>query len=103
MIRPLCKSHAIRGELELEYFGRDQLVKMLSRNGVDEVIAAPFLLFMDGFGLYRNMYRALMGVYMILAGLSFIERPRPSNVVPLTLDPHGADMEDIVSTLEHPP
>jgi len=46
------------------------------------------------------MYRALMGMYMILAGLSFVERSRPSNVVPLTLGPHGADMEDIVSTLE---
>jgi hypothetical protein len=34
ILRPLCKSHAIRGELELEYFGRDQLVKMLSRDGV---------------------------------------------------------------------
>ena len=46
------------------------------------------------------MYRALMGMYMILAGLSFVERSRPSNIVPLTLGPHGADMEDIVSTLE---
>ena len=55
---------------------------------------------MDGFGLYRNMYRALMGMYMILAGLSFVERSRPSNIVPLTLGPHGVDMEDTVSTLE---
>jgi hypothetical protein len=50
---------------------------------------------MDGFGLYCNMYRSMMGMYMILAGLS-----RRCNVLPLTLGPHGSNMEDIVSTIE---
>ncbi|OXV11411.1 hypothetical protein Egran_00828 [Elaphomyces granulatus] len=40
---------------------------MLSRNGVDEIIAVLFLLFIDGFGLYRNIYRALMGMFVLTA------------------------------------
>jgi hypothetical protein len=56
--------------------------------------------FIDGFGLYRNAYRTVMGVYTIFAGLSFQERALPANVIPLTLGPHGSNFADVVDALK---
>ena len=33
----------------------------------EKVISIPYQLFIDGFGLYRNIYRSLVGFYMIPA------------------------------------
>jgi len=49
----------------------------------------------DGFGLHRNTYLTLMGMYFIFAGLSFHERARRSNVIPLTLGPPGSNFSDV--------
>jgi hypothetical protein len=44
------------------------------------------MMFTDGFGAYRNAYRSLMGVYLLLAGLPIHERNnKRANVFPLTL------------------
>ena len=37
-------------------------------------LSVPYQLFIDGFGLYRNMYRSIMGIYMIAACLSESKR-----------------------------
>lgn len=60
--RPLCHTHPLRGELELAEFGRDCFVEQwdVTRNG-NTTMSVPLLTFIDGFGLYRNMYRSLMG------------------------------------------
>lgn len=60
----------------------------------------PLLTFIDGFGLFRNMYRTLMGVYLIIASFSFKEKVRRSDVLPLTLGPHGANFDDVVNSLQ---
>ena len=41
-----------RGELEIDAFGRDFLVSQL-RDGIQSF---PMVIFVNGFGLYRNMY-----------------------------------------------
>ena len=52
-ITPLCKSHPLRGELELETFGRAHF----ERFDQLKTVSLPLLTFIDGFGLYRNIYR----------------------------------------------
>ena len=95
-VTPLCFNHPLRGELELETFGRSHLEQFDSRR----TISLPLLTFIDGFGLYRNVYRTLMGVYLNFAALSFQERTRRANVVPITLGPHGSNFADVVDALK---
>ena len=105
--RPVHRSHAIRGELELLTFTRQNIINNLDTAqplpaGVTHrprVISFPFLTFIDGFGLYRNMYRSLMGFYIIPAGLSYTDRNRRTNVFPITLGPHGSNLADVVKAI----
>lgn len=50
--------------------------------------------------LYKNTYRTLMGVYLIIAAFTFRERIRRSNELPLTLGPHGSNFGDVVNALQ---
>lgn len=94
-IRPLCQSIPLRGELEIATYGRQYLIESFGSSA----ISLPMLCFIDGFGLYRNMYRTLLGIYLICAGLRTQEQSRRMNVLPLTLGPHGSDFSDVVSAL----
>lgn len=98
-LRPIGQFHPPRGELELAEFTRGHFVSKFDQQTVS-VISVPLLTFIDGFGLYRNMYRTLMGVYLIIAAFSFVERARRSNVLPLTLGPHGSNFDDVVASLQ---
>lgn len=97
-IRPINQSHSPRAELEIAEFTRQHFVELFDRGS--SVISVPLLTFIDGFGLFRNMYRTLMGVYLIIAAFSFKERARRSNVLPLTLGPHGSNFDDVVGSLQ---
>jgi len=100
-IRPIGQYHPSRAELELAEFTRQHFVQNFDRsNSVLPVVSVPLLTFIDGFGLFRNMYHTLMGVYLIIAAFSFRERARRSNVLPLTLGPHGSNFEDVVMALQ---
>ena len=91
-IRPLCRSHPTRGELEVSYYGRQYVEEYFSRPH----LSFPYLLFTDGFGVHRNMYRALKAFYLIPANLPYEERRKVANVFTLTLGPHGAAIADVV-------
>jgi hypothetical protein len=56
--------------------------------------------FIDGFGLYRNSYRSLVGVYAIPAGLDGDDRHRPANVFPITSSPHESNFNDVAGALQ---
>lgn len=94
----LSQSHPVRAELELSEFTRDHFVKKFNKK-VHHVISFPLLMFIDGFGLYRNMYRSLMGVYMIPASFLFQEHNRRANVLPLTLGPHGSNFDNVIKAM----
>ena len=97
-LQPLAWSVPHRGELELKTYGRDYFRDYLNAEKYN-CISLPYLLFLDGFGLYRNSYRSLMGVYMMLAPFNFNERTRRVNVFPITLGPHGSNLNDVLDTL----
>ena len=99
---PLCRTDPIRAELELRQYSRDLFVNEwnLQNNGGKACISVPLVTFIDGFGLYRNSYRSLMGFYQIPAAMNFRERNRRTNVLPITLGPHGSNFDDVVDTMK---
>ena len=92
MIRPIVLSNPVRAELELSTSGRHHFENL-------NVVSVPFLCFIDGFGLYRNTYRTLVAVYLILASLPREERARRANILPLTLCPHGSDFGTAITNI----
>lgn len=96
-IRPLWQSSPPRGQLEIEAYGRDFLRQKFQ--SYSHVTSLPFFTFIDGFGLYRNMYRSLLGYYITPAGLNHIERNRRTNIFPMTLGPHGSTLTDVVEAI----
>lgn len=60
----------------------------------------PLITFIDAFGLYRNLYRLLIGIYFILVLLSARERDRRSNIFPLILGPYSSNFADVVEAIK---
>ncbi|XDG03304.1 hypothetical protein ABKA04_002919 [Annulohypoxylon sp. FPYF3050] len=88
----------LRGELELETYGREYLTQNFAGK---QMLSLPFQIFIDAFGLYRNMYRSLTGMYLITEFFPEHLRSRRSSVYPLTLGPHGSDLADVFRGLFH--
>ena len=65
-------------------------------------VSFPYLLFVDDFGIHRNMYRALKAFYLIPACLSYDERRKLANVFTITLGPHGANLDDVIESIRQP-
>jgi hypothetical protein len=65
---PLCQTHPIRAELEIHQFGRTVFEQDWDVQKNNKCLSVPLLTFIDGFGLYRNSYRSLMGFYQTPAG-----------------------------------
>lgn len=94
-IDPLQLSSPPRGELELARYGRPHLEQYAAKR----TLSIPLLIFIDAFGVYRNMYRSLMGIYATIAAMDWRERKRRANVFPLTLGPYASDFSDVIQTL----
>ncbi|PMD37434.1 hypothetical protein L207DRAFT_531721 [Hyaloscypha variabilis F] len=91
-IRPACLSHPPRGELELKTYSREYFTQPTSK-----MLSIPMVCFIDGFGLYRNMYRTLMCVYLTLASMNSRQRSRGASMFSLTLGPHASSFADVIS------
>ena len=96
--RTVIHTHPLRAELEVEQYGREYLCSLAQ--SADECRSCPILLFIDGFGVHRNNYRSLKAFYATPASLPYTERRKLSNTFTLTLGPHGASMDDTVSSFE---
>lgn len=100
-IVPLCHTHAIRGELEMQVYPRElfEVHWDTAQPNVLKTYSVPLLSFIDGVGIYRNSYRSLMRFYVTPAALSEIDRCRESNIFPIALGPHGSDFGDVIKAL----
>ena len=94
-LRSINLSTPIRAELELEVFGREYLISQLIKG----VQSYPLVIFIDDFGLYRNMYRSITGVYAMPAGLPASERQKCFNAYTIALGPHGSEFKDVMNCL----
>jgi hypothetical protein len=99
-IYPIRRLQPTRGELEVDFFGRDNLERFVWSEE-QPTISLSFILFIDDFGIHRNMYRAAKAFYLIPACLSFVERQKIANVFTLTLGPHGADPQDVINAFKN--
>ena len=97
-IRPCSQLNQTRGELEVSHFGRETL----ESTALEPFLSFPYLLFVDDFGIHRNMYRALKAFYLIPACLGYDERRKLANVFTVTLGPHGADIDNVIESLRQP-
>ncbi len=97
--RSLRKSNLaapVRGELELKAFGREWLISNLNH----KVLSFPLVVFIDEFGLYRNVYHSVSGIYAMPAALCGLERQKSKNAFTLALGPHGAELKDVLGCLQ---
>lgn len=62
-------------------------------------MSLPLINFINGFSLYRNIYRSLIGFYIILASLPFYKRIRRTNVLALILSLYSSNIEAVVRTI----
>ncbi|KAF7532596.1 hypothetical protein G7054_g7828 [Neopestalotiopsis clavispora] len=99
---PLCHTHPIRADLELAHYSREYFEQTwdVTKPDAKPVKSFPYICFIDGFGVYRNSYRTLMGIYITPAGLSSTERNRPGNIFPLALGPHASEFSDVLKALK---
>ncbi|KZZ91982.1 hypothetical protein AAP_03201 [Ascosphaera apis ARSEF 7405] len=98
-IVPLRCTKMLRAELEIRAFnGRESLLARLCPED-RQVVCLPFLMFIDGFGLYRTMYRSLVGIYIIMATLNHRERSKSEAMYTMAFGPHATNFSDIMDTL----
>ncbi|ELR05294.1 hypothetical protein GMDG_07277 [Pseudogymnoascus destructans 20631-21] len=74
-IRPAAQSRPHIAELEIEAYGRAWIVDAFR----DTFISLPMIIFMDAFGLFRNRYRSMMGIYMTTPAQCLRDRMKRSN------------------------
>lgn len=95
--------HPTRADIEIQCYGRANIEAF---HHYDEgpqrlpCISMPYVLFVDDFGVHRNMYRALKAFYLTPANLPYYDRRKTMNSFTLTLGPHGASMDDIISNMQ---
>ena len=84
----LCKLEVppLRGQLEVETFGRQWLVDHFARSSA--VKSVNLLTFADGFGLYRSMHKSVMGKYYCIGSLERAEAVKQDNVILGPLSSH---------------
>ncbi|KAI2639358.1 hypothetical protein GGS21DRAFT_488295 [Xylaria nigripes] len=98
-IREARLTNPHRAELELKTYGRDYFEHNFVQG--TPVLSLPFQIFIDAFGLYRTMYRSLLGVYLIGEFFSERLRLRKKSIFPLTLGPFAAEKADVIKALYH--
>ena len=87
-------------ECEIERLGRRRLQeRFVERPGGKKVYSLPTIDFIDAFGLYRNMYRALLGVYSMPACLQQPYRRQQRFHATVTLGPFGASLNQVVDAI----
>ena len=86
--------------MEIKTYGREWLEQNLvyQQNNIP-ILSVPHLDFIDGFGLFRNAYRSLTGIYFVPSNLPLTERTRLSNIFVTTLGLHGASFDEMIKTI----
>ena len=92
IFRSICRLHSTREELKIDYFDREYVEDFFSALN----FFLSYFLFINAFGVHRNMYRFLKVFYLISANLFYEKRRKLANVFTLTLDSHDATLDNVV-------
>lgn len=95
---PTMLTTPLRAEKEIATYSRQHLEENFTDTSM---ISLQFSLFIDAFGLFRNIYRSIMGFYLIPQFLETKHRNRRKSLLPLTLGPFGANLADAIESLMH--
>lgn len=60
----------------------------------------PIVIFIDNFELYKNIYKNIIDVYVMLAKLTIEDYQRNSNVYTITFGFYGSNFDKIISCLQ---
>ena len=100
-VRGVHQRHRIPAELELADMGRTRSISsFVSTPTGPKHISVPFTLFLDDFGLYRNAYHSLAGLYIQPACLNESGRFTLQNMFVLMIGPFGCTVSDMVTGLQ---
>lgn len=93
-IRSVDKRHRLSAENELLHFGRNEIFSP------EPIVSLPYTTFLDGFGLYRNSYHSLAGLYITPAALPRERREKLHNVFVHMIGPFGSSEHDISNAIK---
>ncbi len=82
----------LRDELKILTFDKIFLFSQL----LQDIESCFFVLFVNVFDLYRNMYKSLIEMYVMFAVLFHKKRQKSTNNFVLTLESHEADFKNII-------
>ena len=86
----------LRDELEILTFEKDFLFSQLFQ----DIQSCSFVLFVDVFELYRNMYKSLTEVYAMSVVLFSQERQKSTNSFVLILESHETNFRNVMIFLQ---
>ena len=96
-MRSFCQSSLLRTKLKFKTFTRFYFVK--KNFFFSKCISMSLFIFIDDFELYRNSYRILMKMYVIVIVFIFKKRNRKINVFFLILELHDSNFSDVIKVL----
>lgn len=106
-IRSVHKRHRVSAEVKLQELTRQYVLTSLVSTplaGSSTVpiprVSVPYFIFLDGFGLYRNAYCSLKGMYITPAGMNVSNRTRLYNMYVLMIGPFGSDEDQMANCLK---
>lgn len=106
--RSVHQRHRVIAELELITLTRDYVLSNLVNGGQPTLnsvtegtrrVSLPYSAFLDGFGLYRNAYHSLKGMYITPAGLDVDSRTQLGNMFVLMIGPFGSSEQGMAECL----
>lgn len=101
-VRGIHSRHKVRGEHEMEVYGRTNIVQKFVTGKYKKVYTIPTMSFVDGFALFgkgTGSYFSMMGVYMCPANFNISMRSSIINQFPLCLGSMGMELPTIAETL----
>lgn len=99
-IKRVTKRHRLPAERELRTYGLDHVKsRFIQRPDAPRIVSLPINIFLDDFGLYRNAYHAISGLYIQPSNLNEASRFKLHNMFVLSVAPFGSDELDIASYL----
>jgi hypothetical protein len=93
-------AHSTRADIEVIHYGRDHLISFAADSEDVKPLSLPLVLFIDDFGVFRSMTRSAKAFHITPASLPYWERRKPGNNFVLTIAPHKADLDNVISNLE---
>jgi hypothetical protein len=64
------------------------------------MLSFSLVIFIDEFGLYRNVYHSVSDIYAMSAALCELKRQKSKNAFTLTLNSHEAELKNVLDCLQ---